>query len=62
MDKKVTCVFCGKEMEQRGAQYYGSSYDTLSYWCACGAVCNFSKGGYKRKIKSVSLEYEFEEQ
>jgi hypothetical protein len=61
MNNKVICVFCGKEMEQRGQQFFGSSYSTLSYWCEnCGAVANFSKG-FNKKIKTVSIKYEFED-
>jgi ribosomal protein L24E len=60
MYKKVICIFCGKEMKQGGGQYFGSHTDTLTYWCDCGSVANFSKGCHK-KIKSVNLKYEFEE-
>lgn len=55
------CLWCGGNMERRGANYMGGGVNHFALWCKdCGAVVIHAKD-FRRKINGFSIKFECED-
>lgn len=54
------CIWCGGEMERRGANYMGSGVNSFTMWCNnCGAIAHHARD-FSRKISDFEIKYGFD--